>query len=152
MTLAIDCVSAYRRTAEQWRENVKTGAVTLSLTRSTLSNGHIRGDCVALCHSIYDLYINSPIGKWFKPPHSQCGVTGSNPVGTPNSKTKVMDSDTIRLIKKMEANAFYPTFAESVLLCASKEFRFYDKKVAEEIAKSGKKEMRKLLSKFKLKK
>jgi len=56
-----------------------------------------------------------------------------------------MDSDTIRLIKKMEANAFYPTFPE-------KEFRFYDKKVAEEIAKSGKKEMRKLLSKFKLKK
>ena len=145
MTLAIDCVSAYRRTAEQWRENVKTGAVTLSLTRSTLSNGHIRGDCVALCHSIYDLYINSPIGKWFKPPHSQCGVTGSNPVGTTNSKTKVMDSDTIRLIKKMEANVFYPTFPEKV-------FRFYDKNVAEEITKSGKKEMRKLLSKFKLKK
>lgn len=52
----------------------------------------------------------------------------------------------------MEENTFYSTLlAESVILSSSKRFQFFNKKFAEEITKNGKKEMRKLMSKFKLK-
>lgn len=51
--------------------------------------------------------------------------------------------DVLRLAIKREANSHYPIYISNV-------FYIHDKKVAEEIAKCGKWQIRKLLKKFKV--
>lgn len=52
--------------------------------------------------------------------------------------------DLLRLVAKREANSHYPIYIPNV-------FRFYDKKIAEAIAKCGKCQIRKLVENFKSK-
>jgi DNA polymerase elongation subunit (family B) len=52
--------------------------------------------------------------------------------------------DLLRLVIKREVNSHYPVYVSNV-------YRFYDKKIAEEIAKCGEWQIRKLIENFKSK-
>lgn len=124
--------------SEVQRENVKTGAATRYWTRSTSSYVCF----IRIVPSAEVAYMHGPVDKWFKSPHSHCGVTGSNPVGATNSKLVNMDANEKRMIEKIVANSFYEDYALSA--CAQRNFFFFNREIADTMTECGKSELRKL--------